>query len=213
LLQEGIEKFAKPWYRPRARRVFLDNSVPAAESDLTQAILSGLTTADHFLLLASPASAQSRWVAKEVAWWLENSDRHTLFVLLIDGEAVWDNGVLDQERTTALPEALHDIPEPRCVDLRGVRHDPRDPGWESVLAGVVAPLDGIDKSELIGHHVRERRRTKRTVVATISAVPRRASSRSGSWWSVPATATRARSPSRSSGTGRATPTAARPAPR
>jgi hypothetical protein len=102
LLQEGIEKFAKPWYRPRARRVFLDNSVLAAESDLTQAILAGLSNAEHFLLLASPASAQSPWVAKEVAWWLENRDRRTLFVLLTDGAAVWDNGVLDQERTTAL---------------------------------------------------------------------------------------------------------------
>ncbi|WP_112261516.1 TIR domain-containing protein [Lentzea terrae] len=170
LLQEGIEKFAKPWYRPRARRVFLDNSVLAAESDLTQAILDGLSSAENFLLLASPASARSRWVAEEVAWWLENRDRRSLFVLLTDGEAVWDNGVLDQERTNALPQALHDIPEPRCVDLRGVRHDPRDPGWESVLADVVAPLDGIEKSELIGHHIRERRRTKRTVVATISVL-------------------------------------------
>ncbi|MEV6237336.1 hypothetical protein [Lentzea sp. NPDC051838] len=170
LLQEGIEKFAKPWYRPRVRRVFLDNSVLAAESDLTQAILDGLGNAEHFLLLASPASAQSHWVAKEVAWWLENRDRRTLFVLLTDGEAVWHNGVLDKGRTTALPEALHDIPEPRCVDLRQVRQDPRDPGWESVLADVVAPLDGIEKSELIGHHVRERRRTRRTVTATISVL-------------------------------------------
>ena len=44
LLQEGIEKFAKPWYRPRVRRVFLDNSVLAAESDLTQAILDRLAS-------------------------------------------------------------------------------------------------------------------------------------------------------------------------
>ncbi|MGW6935443.1 WD40 domain-containing protein [Lentzea sp. NPDC054927] len=173
LLQEGVEKFAKPWYRPRRRRVFLDNSVLAAESDLTQAILDGLANADYFLLLASPASAQSRWVAKEVAWWLENRDRRTLFVLLTDGEAVWDNGVLDIERTTALPEALYDVPEPRCVDLRGVRDialDPRNPQWESVLADVVAPLDGIEKTELIGHHITERRRTRRTVTAAISVL-------------------------------------------
>ncbi|NKE56165.1 TIR domain-containing protein [Lentzea sp. PSKA42] len=173
LLQEGIEKFAKPWYRPRTRRVFLDNSELAAESDLTQAILDGLARAENFLLLASPASARSRWVAKEVEWWLENRDRRDLFVLLTDGEAVWDNGVLDQRRTTALPEALHDIPEPRCVDLRGVRDvelDSRNPDWESVLADVVAPLDGIAKTELIGHHVRERRRTKRTVTTTISVL-------------------------------------------
>lgn len=173
LLQEGVEKFAKPWYRPRQRRVFLDNSVLAAESDLTQAILDGLANAENFLLLASPASAASRWVGKEVAWWLENRDRRTLFVLLTDGEVVWDNGVLDRERTTALPEALHDISEPRCVDLRAVRDvelDPRNPQWEAVLADVVAPLDGIEKSDLIGHHISERRRTKRTVTAAISVL-------------------------------------------
>ena len=173
LLQEGVEKFAKPWYRSRQRRVFLDNSVLAAESDLTQAILDGLANAENFLLLASPASAASRWVGKEVAWWLENRDRRTLFVLLTDGEAVWDNGVLDRARTTALPQALHDIPEPRCVDLRAVRDvelDPRNPQWEAVLADVVAPLDGIEKSDLIGHHIAERRRTKRTVTAAISVL-------------------------------------------
>ncbi|MFD9702869.1 hypothetical protein [Lentzea sp. NPDC059081] len=172
-LQEGIERFAKPWYRTRARRVFLDNSVLAAESDLTGAILDGLSRAEHFLLLASPASASSRWVAKEVAWWLENRDRRSLFVLLTDGEAVWDNGVLDLARTTALPEALHGIPEPRCVDLRDLRDvelDARNPQWESVLADVVAPLDGVEKPELIGHHLRERRRTRRTVTATISVL-------------------------------------------
>ncbi|MFC3897791.1 TIR domain-containing protein [Lentzea rhizosphaerae] len=173
LLQQGIEKFAKPWYRQRARRVFLDDSVLAAESDLTQAILDGLAQSRNFLLLASPASALSPWVAKEVGWWLENRGRRTLFVLLTDGEAAWDNGVLDRRRTTALPLALHDVPEPRCVDLRkirGVKLDPRNPGWESALADVVAPLDGIDKTELIGHHLRERRRTRRTITATISVL-------------------------------------------
>lgn len=169
LLQEGIEKFAKPWYRARTRRVFLDNSVLAAESDLTQAILDGLGQAENFLLLASPAAAESTWVDKEVAWWLENRDRAKLFVLVTDGEVEWRNGVL--ARGSALPKALHDIPEPRCVDLRGVRKlDLRDPKWESVLADVVAPLDGVEKAELIGHHVRERRRTRRTVRATISVL-------------------------------------------
>ena len=169
LLQEGVEKFAKPWYRSRARRVFLDNSSLAAESDLTRAILDGLAQAGNFLLLASPASAKSTWVRKDVAWWLENRDPAKLFVLLTDGEAVWDNGVLVSG--SALPDALHDIPEPRCVDLREVRKlDLHDPKWESVLADVVAPLDGVEKAELIGHHARERRRTRRTVRATISVL-------------------------------------------
>ncbi|MCP2241693.1 toll/interleukin-1 receptor domain-containing protein [Lentzea aerocolonigenes] len=169
VLQEGIEKFAKPWYRSRARRVFLDNSSLAAESDLTRAILDGLAQAEHFLLLASPASAKSTWVGKEVDWWLENRDRTKLFVLLTDGEARWDEGVLVDG--SALPDALHDIPEPRCVDLRRVRElDLHAPEWESVLADVVAPLDGVEKAELIGHHARERRRTRRTVRATISVL-------------------------------------------
>ncbi|HUQ56629.1 hypothetical protein [Lentzea sp.] len=76
-------------------------------------------------------------MAKEVAWWLENCGRRSLFVLLTDGEAVWDNGVLDTGRTTVPPEVLQGIPEPKCVDLRGLRDvelDARNPQWESVLA-------------------------------------------------------------------------------
>jgi WD40 repeat protein len=172
-LKSGVERYGKPWYRPRVRRVFLDNSNLALASDLTAAIVEGLSRSQSFLLLASPAAASSRWVDQEVAWWLANRDRNRLLVLLTDGTLAWnETGALDHARTTSLPPALRaaGLAEPRWVDLREVRRADLAldaPAWQNALADVVAALDGVDKDQLIGEHIRQVKRTRRTVSAAV----------------------------------------------
>jgi hypothetical protein len=77
------------------------------------AFISYSHATDH--LLATPASARSRSIAKEVEWWPANRGRRTLFVVPTGGEAVWDNGVLGRERTTALPRRCATFPNPPCA--------------------------------------------------------------------------------------------------
>jgi hypothetical protein len=66
-LQVAVEKFAKPWNRLRAVRVFRDDASMSANPALWSTIENGLTEAGWFILLASPAAAQSEYVAGTVS--------------------------------------------------------------------------------------------------------------------------------------------------
>src|SRR5260370_19571506 len=72
-LQASLSRFAKPWYRLRTMRIFRDKTSLSANPALWQSIEDALGRSKYFLLLASPASAKSDWVRREVEWWLQNS--------------------------------------------------------------------------------------------------------------------------------------------
>ena len=59
-LQAGLHRFAKPWHRPRALRVFRDQTSLAASPALWPAIERALADTRYFLQLASPEAARSR---------------------------------------------------------------------------------------------------------------------------------------------------------
>jgi hypothetical protein len=92
-LQTGLEQFAKPWYRPRALRVFRDNASLTANPGLWSSIEKALASSTWFVLMASPEAARSPWVDREVAWWLANKSPQRLLVVLTDGQFAWDDGL------------------------------------------------------------------------------------------------------------------------
>jgi hypothetical protein len=59
-------------------------------------------------LLASPEGAVSKWVNKEIAFWLEHEGADTLLIALTDGALAWDNAVGDfiWREPMALPPVL-----------------------------------------------------------------------------------------------------------
>src|SRR4051812_46142417 len=88
-LQSALHRFGKPWYRLRAMRVFRDKTSLAMTPELWPALEAALGESEWFLLMASPESACSDWVRKEVCWWLANRTPSTLLVLLTDGSVAW----------------------------------------------------------------------------------------------------------------------------
>ena len=76
-LQHGLHRFAKPFWRMRAVRVFRDETNLSANPALFDSIIAALNSSNYFLLLASPVAAQSRWVAKELRHWLTLVGRKT----------------------------------------------------------------------------------------------------------------------------------------
>ena len=58
-LQKGLHRFAKPWWRQRAVRIFRDETNLAVHADLFGKIKDTLDNSDHFILLASPDAAAS----------------------------------------------------------------------------------------------------------------------------------------------------------
>jgi len=160
-LKAALERFAKPWYRRRAFRVFHDKTGLAVTPALWKAIQTGLETAEYFILLASPEAARSEWVAREVAFWLEHRPVSTLLIVLTDGTITWDDTAsdFDWSTTDALPRVLeHRIrEEPNYLDLRWVRADTdlslRRPRFLDAVAGLAATLRQVPLDELIGEDV------------------------------------------------------------
>ena len=79
-LQSAIQKLGKPWYRRRALRLFRDDTSLSATPHLWPTIEQALGQSRHFLLLASPEAAASKWVNQEVAYWLQHNSIDTLLI-------------------------------------------------------------------------------------------------------------------------------------
>ena len=165
-LQIGLERFAKPWYRPRALRVFRDTASLAANPGLWSSIETALASSSWLVLMASPQAARLQWVNREVAWWLANKSPQRLLVVLTEGEFAWVEDAGDGV-AAALPPALRGAlaEEPRWVDLRWLRDmdqvDQSNPRLRECVADVAAAVREVPKDYLVGEHIRQHRRTVR----------------------------------------------------
>ena len=174
----ALHKFAKPWYKTRALSVFLDQSSLSANPGLWAAIEKALGSAEHFILFASPESAASPWVRKEIEWWLQHRSMETMLVLLTGGELFWnpDGNDFDWKRTTAISAELtgHFPAEPLYVDLRWAKAEGtfslRSPRFRAAVLDVAAPLHNRNKDELDGEDIRQGRRTRRLARAGVTLI-------------------------------------------
>ena len=177
-LQYGIERFAKPWYRPRALHIFRDTASLSANPGLWSSIERALASSRWLVVMASPEAARSVWVDRELAWWLKNRSPDRVLIVLTDGDIVWDerSGKLDRGKTTALPPTLRDAlaEEPRWVDLRWL-HDAdqvaqTNPRLRDGVADIAASLRGVPKDALVGEHIRQHRHTIRLARGAVTAL-------------------------------------------
>lgn len=167
-LRHALHTFARPWKKVRALRVFLDNAALSADPGLWSRLEQALGQSEYLILLASPESAQSHWVDKEISWWRQGPRGRKLLLVVTGGELHWDRAArdFDWDRTTCLPRALqgHFPEEPRWLDLRwmGEDHsgDLRDPRFRDCVADLAATLHDRPKDELIGEDVSQRRKLR-----------------------------------------------------
>lgn len=192
-LERGLQRFAKPWYRLQALRVFRDRSVLPAGDGLWSALRSRLQAARWLVLLASPESAKSEWVEREVSWWREhhsvNGTVTNIIVVRTDGtaddlppalggafaeEQLWAPLPRMAADATPYPEllaaALHRFGAVTALRLRGhfdadqVRH------LRDCIASTGAAAHGMSRDELDGDHLRQRRRTRLTAAVAVCAL-------------------------------------------
>ncbi len=184
-LERHLEKFAKPWYRLRSANVFRDETSLATSPNLWPTIVANLDESAYLILLASTAAADSKWVCKELSYWItdgacDEPDTLTptliqqdkverVFLVLTEGDIAWDDSGADfnWKRTTALPtQVLSQVfaGEPLWVDLRWARasENPLDRTNEEfmhAIAKLSAPIRDLDIESLIGADFREHRRS------------------------------------------------------
>jgi len=166
-IQTALHRFARPWYKIRAIRVFRDKTSLSASPALWGSIETALTESEFFLLVASPAAAVSPWVQKEVAWWTMHRGTRGMLIVLSGGELIWNSESRDFDwtQTTALPPNLSGqfTDEPLWVDFRWASKEQqltlRNSQFRSALLDVAAPLHGRAKDDLDGEDVRQYHRT------------------------------------------------------
>jgi WD40 repeat protein len=183
-LHSALHRFAKPMFKLRALHVFRDKSDLSVTPALWPVIQSALDRSKYFLLLASPGSAQSVWVKREIDYWIDlhGGSIDNLLIVWTDGELVWDSHAadFDWKRTTAIPEVLdwaENVTSPKS--LRGkFKEEPfyidqrwaktatdlslRNPKFLDDVATLAATLHGKPKSEMIGEDVRQNRVLRNT---------------------------------------------------
>ncbi len=166
-LQAAMQRLGKPWYRRRALRLFRDDTALSASPHLWPSIERALDRSRFLILLASPESAASTWVDKEVATWLERNDPDTLLIALCDGDLAWNEAACDFSASAVmpLPPALRSgfTDEPFWIDMRRYRDGVgrRDPRFTDLAASFAATVRGMPKEDLLSQELREQRRAVR----------------------------------------------------
>lgn len=177
-LQSGLERIGRPWWRLRALRIFRDQTNLSVRPDLWSAIEGALAGSEWFVLLASPKAAASKWVHREVAWWLKHRSADRLLIVLTEGELAWSEAIsaFDSGCSSALPAPLLKAwaREPLHVDLRwatgGADTNWASLRWRSALLDVAATIHGRSKDEMDGEAVRALRRNRTWAAAAALAL-------------------------------------------
>jgi WD40 repeat protein len=174
-LQTMVERFAKPWYRPRALRVFRDTASLSANPDLWSSIEEALASSKWLVLMASPDAARSPWVNREITWWLEYKSPRRLLVVLSAGELAVAGGD-GAPAEAALPPAMLGVhaENSRWVDLRWLNRadhvDDSNPHLRECVADVASAIREVPKDLLVGEHIRQHRRTMRFARGAVAAL-------------------------------------------
>lgn len=174
-LARSLARFARPWWKLRAMRIFVDQHGLGANAALWQTIERALASSEWLLLLASPKAAASPWVGKEVSWWLANRSAERIVIVQTGGSIVWQGADFDWSRSDALPPPLRGAfaHEPTWVDFTGAagwrRLSTRDEAFRAAFLRVGAPLHGLASPEdLWNEHASRWRQMVGAVAAAVA---------------------------------------------
>lgn len=171
-LRTVIQTIGKPWWKLRSLSVFLDAASLSAAPGLWESLAGKLDRSRYLILLASPESAASPWVDKEVAHFIREGGPGVarLLIGLTAGELAWDAGAGDFRcsEATPLPACLRGRfrEEPLWVDLRAFRSEPAratksDQAFLHAALDLAATIKGVEKADLYSEELRQQRRSLR----------------------------------------------------
>jgi len=168
-LENGLERYAKPLFKMRALEVYRDTASQALTPDLLAAVHRAMDQSEYFILLASPESAQSPWVPKELTHWCENHGVEKFIVVLCAGQIVWNDetGDFDWDKTDALPASLSGYFKgcPLYLDLTWARGrtdlNQHNPQFKKAISQLSATLHGKSIDDMYSEEARQFRRTRR----------------------------------------------------
>ena len=164
--QSDLERFGGKFPWTRTRRVFRDETNLAANPQLWAELERAIDASDRMILLASPLSAESAWIPRELDRFTKRRGAGELAIVLTLGKTRYTDGHgLAEDENALAPSTvalLDETDEPFIVDLRPFRDSPRRARWSREymlkLASVAAFVSDCEKDELFSEHITRQRR-------------------------------------------------------
>src|ERR1700741_5404861 len=85
-LHRSLEGLGRRFFQLRARRVFRYTANLPADGSLPGVLRAAIASSEYFILLATPHSAQNKWVGFEVREWLDAHEQQASRILLVLGD-------------------------------------------------------------------------------------------------------------------------------
>lgn len=169
-LWRGLRQLAKPWYKLRVQRIFLDKADLPGSPNLGAEIERALSDSRWLVLIASPAAAASQWVTREVQWWLDHGRSDRLLIASTTPDLWWDERACDWADGALVPPALRGAlrTEPRIVDLTEEASSKGQALSPVKVSFIAAPIRGRKPFDLVGDDLRQRRRARQLVTVAVS---------------------------------------------
>ena len=177
-VQRAIENIGKPWYWIGKKRlnVFRDETNLSANPGLWDSIEDALQNAECFILLASPKALESKWIQKEVEWWLKNKSINRILIAVVKGNINWirqeEVNDFDWKKTDCLPLCLRQqfSNEPLYIDLRPYytpenKNIHEESGFKSQMVKIISAIIGKLPREIDSDELKRQNNIKRFLVA------------------------------------------------
>ena len=174
-LARSVEKtlwtFGRKWYQLRGVHTYRDETNLAAEPDFWPTIKEAVQKSKCLVLLASPASARSKWISLEVEAFINDRGPGGLCLVQTEGVLLWTDKISAEDMLQNPESALNQSVwllyenskiEPLVTDLRPFRSMPehkrrKDPEFLSHVAAIAAKALGKGKDEIWGQYYRAQR--------------------------------------------------------
>jgi hypothetical protein len=150
----------------RLGRFFRDEAEMPAASDIAEVVREAIEVADSLIVVCSPRSAQSKWVAAEIAHFRATHPNGKLFAVIIDGVA--NSG---DPWTECFPEGLRRRgPDKATMPVEPVGVDVRVDSKDRICARLAAGLLDVDFDDLWQRDRRRAERRQRRALISVSSV-------------------------------------------
>ena len=169
-LESHLRMFGRKWHQLRRLHIYRDETNLAAEPRLWPAIESAVNSSRFLILLASPRSAGSKWVPREVKAAIAQHGADAVIVVQTEGVLPWTDGIAESELadradSAISPEIFATLDdaglEPLVVDLRRFRDSQQrqieKTDYLSSVATIAAKILNTTKDAIWGDYYRAQR--------------------------------------------------------
>lgn len=173
-LQKKLENYGRRWYKGRNTHIYRDETNLSANPDFWQSLKDAIDHSNFCIYIASKEGSKSKWVQRELDYWLSRNGIETIIIVLLDGDIVWNDSTnsLSIKDTTALPEILsrqYNF-EPKYVDFKSAwskKHNLQNNNvYLDGIASIISTIKNVTKDLIIGEEIKRKTLLKNTILGT-----------------------------------------------